>query len=58
MAAELLNITPAYVRRMINEGKIKAIKMGHDWLLDKKDISHFKRVRQKKDTENDNGHTN
>ncbi len=41
MVAEKLEGTPAYVRLLCASGKIKALKLGHDWLIDEKDIKKF-----------------
>lgn len=45
MAADYLGFTPDYVRRMIMDGKIKATKIGHDWMVHEKDLKDIKRVR-------------
>ncbi len=55
MAAEIMNISPAYVRRLILDGKIKAEKMGHDWILRTIDIKKFARTRINKKKESENG---
>lgn len=47
MAAEMLGFTPDYIRRLIMEGKIKATKLGHDWIFTRKDIAHIKPKRKK-----------
>lgn len=49
--AELLGFTPDHVRRMICNGKIKAIKLGHNWLIDPKDLKGVRRVRFAKSKE-------
>lgn len=52
MAAKILGFSPDYIRRLINEGKIKAEKLGHDWLVTEKAIAHIKRQRFPKEKEN------
>lgn len=42
MVAEKLGYTPDYIRRLIMEGKLKATKLGHDWIITPKDIAHLK----------------
>lgn len=45
MAAKILGFSPDYVRQLITEGKIKAEKMGHDYLLTEYAIRNIKRLR-------------
>jgi excisionase family DNA binding protein len=53
MAADILGVTQSYIRMMIADGRIKAEKIGHDWLIMLKDIKGIKRQRHsKKDTDN------
>jgi len=49
MAAKILGLSPDYIRRLVLQGAIKAEKLGHDWLMTEKAISHIKRKRQKKE---------
>lgn len=44
-AAKKLGFTQDWVRKLCIEGKIKAIKIGHDWIIDEKDLRDIKRVR-------------
>lgn len=49
-ASELLGYTHAYVRRLVSHKKIYGFKIGHDTLIDMKDINKFilkknKRIR-------------
>lgn len=44
-AAKKLGFTQDWVRKLCIEGKIRAIKPGHDWLIDEKDLKDIKRVR-------------
>lgn len=44
-AAKILGFTPDHVRRLIGEGKIKAIKLGNNWLIEPHDLKDVKRVR-------------
>lgn len=54
MAAKILGFTPDYVRKLCSAGKIKAEKLGHDWLLNAREIQNIKRQRKAKgDKEND-----
>lgn len=43
--AKLLGFTPDYVRRLILTGKIKAVKCGHNWIVDPDDVKHIQRRR-------------
>ena len=46
MAAKILGFTPDYVRHLIVQGKIKADKLGHDWIIAPRAIAHIKRQRK------------
>lgn len=46
IAGERLGFSAAYIRRLILDGKIKAEKIGHDWIMTEKDIKHIVRRRQ------------
>lgn len=46
MAAAQLGMSAEYIRRLIMDGKIKAERLGHDWLMTPKAISHIKRQRK------------
>jgi excisionase family DNA binding protein len=50
-AAQLLGLTQDYVRKLILQGKIKALKLGHNWLCTRKAIKHIKRQRFPRDKE-------
>lgn len=50
MAAKILGFTPAYLRRLCAEGKIKAFKHGHDWSMTKASIAKIKRQRKAKES--------
>lgn len=39
--AEKLNITPTRVRQLCNEGKIKAQRIGRDWIIEEKNIKNI-----------------
>lgn len=45
MVADKLGFTPDYIRRLIMDGKIKAKKLGSNWVMEKKDFAHIKRQR-------------
>lgn len=51
MAAEILSFTPSYIRRLILNKKIRAEKIGHDWLIRPSDIKNIKRQRNRKGDE-------
>lgn len=42
MAAKILGYTPDYIRRLCAKGKIKAQKLGHDWLMSESDLKEIK----------------
>lgn len=44
-AAKILGFTPDHVRQLILQGKIKAEKIGHNWIMSPKAIAHIKRQR-------------
>lgn len=44
-AAEVLGISHDYVRKLILLGKIKAEKLGRNWIIDKKNINKVHRQR-------------
>lgn len=46
--AKMLGFSADHVRRLILQGKIKAQKLGHNWIVDPKDIIHIKRQRLSK----------
>lgn len=41
-AAKRLNVTPDRVRKMIAAKRLKAIKVGREWLIDPKDLEAVK----------------
>jgi excisionase family DNA binding protein len=41
-AAKRLNVTPDRVRKMIEANRLKAIKVGREWLIDPKDLDAVK----------------
>jgi len=45
LAAKMLGFTPDYIRRLILDGKIKAEKLGHNWVFTEAAIKHVKRIR-------------
>lgn len=50
-AAQLLGFTPDYIRRLIVRGKIKATKLGHNYLIRPIDLKKIKRTRFKRKKE-------
>ena len=41
-AAEVLGVTPVRVRQLIEAGRLKAVKVGRDWLIDPPDLEAVK----------------
>lgn len=41
--ADQLNVTPALVRRYCEQGRLKAEKVGRDWVIDQKAVNAFVR---------------
>ena len=41
-AAEKLNVSPIRVRQLIQEGKLKANRVGRDYVIDEKDLESVK----------------
>jgi excisionase family DNA binding protein len=41
-AAKRLNVTPDRVRKMIDSKRLKAIKLGREWMIDPKDLEAVK----------------
>ena len=48
MAAKILGFTPDYVRRLMRTGKIKAQKLGSDWIITEKSLKNINRQRKRK----------
>ena len=44
--AELLGFTPDHIRRLVMDGKIKAVKLGNNLLFKPRDLKDIKRVRK------------
>jgi len=44
--AELYGFTPDHVRHLINDGKLKAEKLGRNWIIKKKHLKNLKRIRK------------
>ncbi len=51
IAAEKLGLTSDYIRQLCARGKIKAKKIGHNWLFTESAIKHIKRKRHSKKEE-------
>ena len=47
-AAQLLGVSPSYVKALINMHRLPAQKPGHDFLIDQKDVMSLKKSLQKK----------
>ena len=52
--AKMVGLSPDWIRRMIINGKIKATKLGHNWLINKSDIKNLRRLRSPRNK--DKGH--
>lgn len=53
MIAEKMGFTPDYIRRLCGNGKIKAIRLGHDWMISDQDFEDWLMSReQNKELEN------
>jgi len=50
-AAKMLGFSASYIRQLCLEGKIKAEKLGHDYLIQEKDIKHIERQRKAREPE-------
>lgn len=44
-AAQLLGFSHDHVRKLILRGKIKAEKLGRNWIIEKKNLEHVQRQR-------------
>jgi excisionase family DNA binding protein len=42
-AAERLGISPATLRAQVRNGRLHAIKPGHDWLVEEEEIERYRR---------------
>lgn len=47
-AADFIGVSTSHMRRLILEGKVKARKLGHDWLIDPRDLQDAGRQRKPK----------
>lgn len=56
-AAKILDLTPDYIRRLCGLGRIKAEKLGSNWIMKKAAIKNIRRQRKRKGSVNahDNG---
>lgn len=51
-AAEALGFSHEYVRKLILQGKIKAEKLGRNWIINKKNLQNIHRQRFPRSKEN------
>ncbi len=51
-AAESLGFSPDYMRKLINKGRIKAEKLGRNWIIEKKSLAKIHRQRFPRHKEN------
>ncbi len=54
-AAIILGFTADHIRKLITRGKIKAEKIGNNWLVARKDLTKTKRQRFPKKEKDKNG---
>lgn len=47
-AAKILEIEPVSVIRAINRGRIKAVKLGVQWIIERDEVERYKRERRVK----------
>lgn len=47
MAAEKLGMSQDYIRRLCQNGQIKAEKVGHDWIFTEMALKNIQRKRSK-----------
>jgi excisionase family DNA binding protein len=50
--AQALGVSHDYVRKLITKGKIKAEKLGRNWIVNKKNLEHVSRQRFPRTKEN------
>lgn len=55
-AAELTGYTQTYIGRLLRAGRIKGIKLGHDWLAFRDSVLEFQREMQALGAEKHNPH--
>jgi excisionase family DNA binding protein len=48
-AAEVLHVTPARIRQMVDEGKLKAEKLGKFWLIEPRSLKRELEKRERTD---------
>lgn len=48
-AAKIAGFSQSHIRRLIRQGKLKATKLGHDYMIDDKHIKTIKRRRRNPD---------
>jgi len=51
-AAESLGFSKDHVRKLINQGRIKAEKLGRNWIIEKKNLEKIHRQRFPRNKEN------
>jgi excisionase family DNA binding protein len=49
IVAKMLGLSADYIRRLCRQGKIKAEKIGTDWLTDENALKHITRKRKPKE---------
>lgn len=56
--ADLLGFSKDHIRKLINKGKLKAEKLGRNWVIEEKNLKKIQRQRfpRKKDKVDDGSH--
>ena len=44
--AEMLEVTPQYIRKLCIDGRLKGTKIGHQWLFTPEAVEEFKKTRR------------
>ena len=55
MIAEKMGFTQAYIRKLCSDGKIKSIRLGHDWMICENDFDEWKMKREKEKITDESG---
>jgi len=55
-AARITGYDKTYISRLIRKGRVKGIKPGHDWLVNRESLLAFHREMQARGTEKHNPH--
>lgn len=44
-AAAILDVNPSYVRRMLKNERLKGVKHGRDWLIEREDLGKIEKLK-------------